>query len=171
MSTFEALDKMKSSKSFWTKRFKVSSSSLRLRIGLNFFFMIYKILSIKNEHWKKISGKEYTDVEAGLHLDQHNGCNWAFQFWEKPCHTLITRQYLETKGLKRSWKWALHPSISLPNRDLGKMCKKIYILYGDAGDWTRGLSHAKRTRYHCATSPFSINETKYTELQFFLNQI
>ena len=24
---------------------------------------------------------------------------------------------------------------------------------GDAGDRTRGLSHAKRTRYHCATSP------------------
>ena len=27
------------------------------------------------------------------------------------------------------------------------------FLIGDAGDRTRGLSHAKRTRYHCATSP------------------
>ena len=26
-------------------------------------------------------------------------------------------------------------------------------IFGDAGDRTRGLSHAKRTRYHCATSP------------------
>ena len=28
---------------------------------------------------------------------------------------------------------------------------------GDAGDRTRGLSHAKRTRYHCATSPDILN--------------
>ena len=33
-----------------------------------------------------------------------------------------------------------------------KVTKKI-CQYGDAGDRTRGLSHAKRTRYHCATSP------------------
>ena len=41
-------------------------------------------------------------------------------------------------------------------------CKPIALLQekskrnwpsGDAGDRTRGLSHAKRTRYHCATSP------------------
>ena len=30
------------------------------------------------------------------------------------------------------------------------------VISGDAGDWTRGLSHAKRTRYHCATSPTDI---------------
>ena len=30
---------------------------------------------------------------------------------------------------------------------------KKKITAGDAGDRTRGLSHAKRTRYHCATSP------------------
>ena len=30
---------------------------------------------------------------------------------------------------------------------------KIGKRYGDAGDWTPGLSHAKRTLYHWATSP------------------
>ena len=31
--------------------------------------------------------------------------------------------------------------------------KEKKVTAGDAGDRTRGLSHAKRTRYHCATSP------------------
>ena len=35
-----------------------------------------------------------------------------------------------------------------------KKKKKKEPAIGDAGDRTRGLSHAKRTRYHCATSPF-----------------
>lgn len=26
---------------------------------------------------------------------------------------------------------------------------------GDVGDWTRELSHTKRTRFHCATSPYA----------------
>ena len=30
---------------------------------------------------------------------------------------------------------------------------EIKIQSGDTGDRTRGLSHAKRTRYHCAISP------------------
>ena len=30
---------------------------------------------------------------------------------------------------------------------------KLKIQLGDTGDRTRGLSHAKRTRYHCAISP------------------
>ena len=34
---------------------------------------------------------------------------------------------------------------------------------GDAGDWTRGLSHAKRTRYHCATSPLEIGSSNHLE--------
>ena len=34
-----------------------------------------------------------------------------------------------------------------------KRIKEKKFLSGDAGDRTRGLSHAKRTRYHCATSP------------------
>ena len=34
---------------------------------------------------------------------------------------------------------------------LAKSHKKYH---GPAGDRTRGLSHAKRTRYHCATSPY-----------------
>ena len=33
---------------------------------------------------------------------------------------------------------------------------KIRVVIGDAGDRTRGLSHAKRTRYHCATSPSTL---------------
>ncbi len=34
--------------------------------------------------------------------------------------------------------------------------KTIKSNFGDTGDRTRGLSHAKRTRYHCAISPDDI---------------
>ena len=36
----------------------------------------------------------------------------------------------------------------------------IKIHLGDTGDRTRGLSHAKRTRYHCATTPLVMHELK-----------
>ena len=36
---------------------------------------------------------------------------------------------------------------------LMKSLEEQLVPDGDAGDRTRGLSHAKRTRYHCATSP------------------
>ena len=35
---------------------------------------------------------------------------------------------------------------------------------GDAGDWTRGLSHAKRTRYHCATSPVGGGRANFKDI-------
>ena len=37
---------------------------------------------------------------------------------------------------------------------------KLKIQLGDTGDRTRGLSHAKRTRYHCATTPLVMHEAK-----------
>ena len=39
---------------------------------------------------------------------------------------------------------------TLPKR--WQVCKSV----GDAGDWTRDLSHAKRTLYHWATSPYTL---------------
>ena len=38
--------------------------------------------------------------------------------------------------------------------------KKISKKLGDAGDWTPGLSHAKRTLYHWATSPMWLGRVK-----------
>ena len=60
----------------------------------------------------------------------------------------------ELIGLKCFWMKASLP-LSLNER---KRIKE-FATVGDAGDWTRGLSHAKRTRYHCATSPLMKRES------------
>ena len=61
---------------------------------------------------------------------------------------------------------------TLPTKPKIEMFAKVHFCFlsknfhiGDAGDWTRGLSHAKRTRYHCATSP------SYYHLLNFLKQL
>ena len=72
---------------------------------------------------------------------------------------------IDRRGIK-----IVHPEkvdlMNLGHKLTSEMLKKIH--FGDAGDWTRGLSHAKRTRYHCATSPFDI-DTKKCSLYYFLN--
>ena len=47
--------------------------------------------------------------------------------------------------------------------------KKNVKNFGDAGDRTRGLSHAKRTRYHCATSPVVTTRAKNLKVPRFQN--
>ena len=59
--------------------------------------------------------------------------------WLLYCKYTILRDYMR-------WKTETLIKINI------EKWKKLPLI-GDAGDWTRGLSHAKRTRYHCATSP------------------